>query len=215
MIELAEPEQLSLIGLAGRAGAGKTTCAEHLSDRYDFLHLSFADPIKDMLGALLEHLDVDYDVLHSPRLKEAPLKLGALGHYPSLTPRRLMQSLGSEWGRRLVHPDLWVRVLEWRCGLHEGGVPAHTRIVISDVRFPNEAGWLRARGGRLVHVLRAQEPAAPPGHASEFGLRLRDGDFTVSNVGPDPRHMLRELDLVCETLGLTGDREPLPAERSA
>ncbi len=40
---------MKLIGLVGRAGAGKTTVAKHLCERYGFVRVAFGDPLKVML----------------------------------------------------------------------------------------------------------------------------------------------------------------------
>lgn len=56
-----------------------------------------------------------------------------------------MQTLGSEWGRQLIGPDLWVDA--WR-----DVAARYQRVVVDDVRFVNEAA-IAAFGGRL-YVLR-------------------------------------------------------------
>jgi hypothetical protein len=66
------------------------------------------------------------------------------------------------WGRQLS-PDFWLRVMALR--LESPGL-AQENVVISDVRFPNEAEFITSRGGIVVRVLRSTTPAARP-HASE------------------------------------------------
>lgn len=69
-----------------------------------------------------------------------------------------MQMLGTEFGRQLLGPDLWVNA--WRRAverhLEEALVDgAPLRIVCDDVRFANEAAAIRALGGTVVLLTRA------------------------------------------------------------
>jgi len=151
-----------IIGLAGRAGAGKDTAAEHLVANHAFYAVAFADLINDMANVLLECWDVDYAALHERALKEQPIY--AMPGAPS--PRRIKQELGDIG--RAWHPDFWVRSLARRVGLHDlpRSSPVHDRIVITDVRYPNEAAWVAGMGGK---VLRLSRPGAEPvrEHSSE------------------------------------------------
>ena len=51
----------TIIGLVGAAGVGKDTVRQMLEENFDFAGIAFADPMRDMLGALLtavrEHPD--------------------------------------------------------------------------------------------------------------------------------------------------------------
>jgi hypothetical protein len=78
-----------LIALTGYAGSGKSTLADILACEHGFTVVKFAGPLKAMLRALgLDEREIEGD------LKEQPCQLLA-GH----TPRRAMQTLGTEWGR--------------------------------------------------------------------------------------------------------------------
>lgn len=61
-----------------------------------------------------------------------------------MTPRMLMQMLGTEFGRDMVHPNLWVNSLmnEYK----------RQKWLITDVRFPNEAKAIKDRGGILIRL---------------------------------------------------------------
>lgn len=136
-----------LIGLAGRAGAGKSTAAEYLRRRYDFECIAFADALKDCLALLLADRDIDHAVLHEPKFKAVPLDA-----MHDATARHLMQSLG-DWGRQVAR-GFWVHQLAHRAGLIEGRSPVHDRICITDVRYPNEEEWLHYKGGALLRITR-------------------------------------------------------------
>jgi rhodanese-related sulfurtransferase len=163
-----------LIGLTGPAGAGKTTVAQHLQAEYAFSHLAFADPICDMLYALFAAADVPAAWMTERALKEQPSTLG-------YSYRHLAQTLGTEWGRAL-HPDFWTRILVQR--LLQPRL-AGDNLVVSDVRFANEAAELRLLGAVIVQVQRpgAALPAVRP-HASEAGLpATAQPDYVLHNSG--------------------------------
>ncbi len=171
-----------LIGLVGTAGVGKDTAAERLVDMHDFIQHAFALPIKTMLEALFLECGIDYARLFEPKLKEQPIpELAGVAQpgQPELTPRALMQTLGTEWGRQMGH-GLWLRCADLMLGLPDA--PVHDRIVISDVRFPNEADWVRQHGGVLVRIVRPDAMAV----REHFSEQLAGGikcDATVANTG--------------------------------
>ena len=153
-----------IIGFCGPIGAGKTTCARHLEASHGFRRVRFAGPLKDMLRALgLTDEELD------GHLKEQPCDL--LG---GQTPRRAMQTLGTEWGRALIHPDLWV--LAW---LH--AIKDYPQVVVDDVRFPNEVETIRAAGGMVILVERPGFTAETTHPSESHRLRF---DFTVRNDVP-------------------------------
>lgn len=152
-----------IVGITGRAGAGKDTASEGLR-RLGFRTMRFSDALKDGLAAMLG--------VPRSRIEDWPGKeevLPGVGY----TPRYLMQTLGTEWGRDTIHPDLWVRITMARAA----GIP---RVVIPDVRFDNEAQAIVDRGGLVIRVWRnGTEPG--PAHASEAGVSERLVSSTVLN----------------------------------
>jgi hypothetical protein len=187
-------DKLIIIGLAGHAGAGKDTAARHLVARYGFVQAAFADPIRDMAALLFEQIGVPDAYLRHRAMKERPLpELG-------FSPRALMQVLGTEVGRALS-ADLWVRHLELRLGLQPNGGLVHDRIVISDVRFPNEAAWVRSKGGKVVRLVRPQAQGQARQHVSETALDGLTPDYDVLNDGATEWALQMRLDRICEDLG--------------
>jgi hypothetical protein len=160
-----------LIGLAGPARCGKSTAQAILADKFGLARINFADPIKDALTTML---DVDFHAL-SGQDKEAPLP--GFGK----SPRQLMQTLGTEWGRELCGAEFWTQVAERRLALLENAEGDHFQgVVFSDVRFASEAQWIRNAGGTVIHLSR---PGVAPVHAhrSEAGIPLNKGDLIVAN----------------------------------
>lgn len=162
---------IKIIGLAGKAGTGKDTAADHLEEHHDFARYAFAAPIRAMLAA---GLDIDDEYFHDRELKEAPLPPYGV------SPRHMMQTLGTEWGRNLVHPELWLLVA--KMNLVRLAMQCHGGIVITDVRFDNEANWIRAQGGTILHI-RRPSAAAVAAHASEAGVTEHAGDAIINNTG--------------------------------
>ena len=158
--------QAPLIGIAGRARSGKDTAANFVIAAIGGYRYSFADPIRAMLAPL----GVDMNDPYWQARKEDVIP--ALG----VSPRRMMQTLGTEWGRNLINPDLWLVLAHQRL-LHNG-----PGMVISDVRFENEATWIRKYGGRIIHVIRP-EAKAVEAHASEDGIEMQDTDARLFNSG--------------------------------
>lgn len=164
-----------IIGLAGRAGAGKDSVANALIELAmdEFSHcvrLAFGSRIKAGLKAML---DVDTDQMTREQ-KEAPVEhLDELGE---ITARYLLQTLGTEWGRA-IHPDLWVHMLG--LDIHGMWAPA---MFITDCRFPNEVEAIHRLGGVVWWVER--DGLAPVrAHASEGAIGPMDCDRTIANLG--------------------------------
>jgi len=159
-----------IIGLCGAAGAGKGSVASVLVARYFFCEIAFADPLYAMVSALT---GLSVDDLHDRGIKEKPIE------WLGKSPRQLLQSLGTEWGRGMVKDDLWV-------GIAMQTALASARAVITDVRFPNEAEAVRAAGGvvwkvvRDAHTCLAEDTAR---HASEAGIPPELVDLTIRNSG--------------------------------
>ncbi|MDQ0666303.1 deoxynucleotide monophosphate kinase [Pseudomonas sp. W2I6] len=161
-----------LIGLTGRARSGKTTAAEHLARTYLLEQYAFADPLRDGLMAIFNLDPTDFE----GDRKELPL--GWLDR----SPRQLMQSMGTEWARKTVHPDVWVKLAEQNLDYMSNALGAVIGFVVSDVRFENEADLIRRRGGTVIHVCRADAQAVNP-HVSEAGIAGNKDDLLVFNNG--------------------------------
>lgn len=164
-----------MIGLYSPAPqSGKTTIAEALVAR-GWQRVRFAGPLKAMLATMLAEVGEDRETV--TRMIEGDLKELAADALGGETPHWAMQTLGTEWGRKLIHPDIWVRLFLRRAvQLRRQGYP----VVCDDLRFANEAAAIRAAGGALVRIERPGVGGSA-GHASEgalegetFAVRLRN-----------------------------------------
>jgi hypothetical protein len=162
-----------VIGFAGRAGSGKTAAAQHLTTRRAFIRVRFADPLKSMLreGFGLDVRELDGDLKGEP--------CAALG---GVTPRRAMQTLGTEWGRQMVHPDLWTMAWQGAVGRMRHAFGDGLCVVADDVRFPNEVATIRSLGGRVVWIARSG-PANQDLHSSEHSIDITSVDHMILNNG--------------------------------
>lgn len=162
-----------LIGLTGYAGSGKDTVREILVRNHEFDGIAFADPIRDMLGGLFDSCGVSETWMTERELKERDIP--ALG----ASYRKLAQTLGTEWGRS-IHPEFWLKIAAAKIEMYRGY--QCKGVVISDVRFPNEAEWVRAQGGVIWKILR---PGVEPvrAHASEDLIASLPYDYVIDNSG--------------------------------
>lgn len=160
-----------LIAITGRAGSGKDTLASLLAADRDARIYSFALPIKQCLNAMFGWT---MELWNDREWKETVIPW--LGQ----SPRYLAQTLGTEWGRELVHPELWVLLAANRYQEHRR--LSDTPFIIPDCRFDNEAGIVHTLGGVVIRVVRDSAQAVNP-HKSEGGISDHLVHATIDNNG--------------------------------
>jgi len=171
----------TLIALySSRPQSGKSTIARHMVRQHGFSRVSFARTIRAMVRVLVRCFvpaDQVEDWIDGP-CKEDPVP--GLG----TSVRRLLQTLGTEWGREMISPDIWVAAA-WR----EVAVP--DRVVIDDMRFKNEFEMVKKMGGLCVQVERKDRSATvSPNHASDGALEGFPFDWRFDlDEGPDVLHV--------------------------
>lgn len=153
-----------IIGITGFKGAGKDTFAGMLAKQYPNAVLdSFAAPIRDFVRTHFGYTEEN---------KEDPIPW----LHGCKTPRYLMQTLGTEWGRDMVHPLLWTTLLMRRIAAADKDVV----VLITDVRFDNEAELIERQGGVVVRVSRPGLASAE--HRSEKGVSSQYIEYCVHNA---------------------------------
>jgi hypothetical protein len=205
-----------IIGIVGFAGSGKGTVGDILVNDHDFTKLSFADAVKDATSAIFgwpRHL-LEGDTDESRKFRETKDEFWSARLGRDFIPRLAMQLMGTEAGRNVFHPNLWVDVVERRI-VHNQEANIDHKFVIPDVRFPNEIEAIRKWGGFVVRIVRGNEPewyeaaerANKEGinelmskhcvHYSEWAWIGQQFNYLISNNGTvsmleaDVKHMLR------------------------
>lgn len=168
----------TIIGIAGKARSGKDTVASFILAAVGGYRYSFADPIRRMIA----QLGIDMNDPYWQARKEEVIP--ALG----VSPRYLMQTLGTEWGRQLINPDIWITMAKHRL------LQAGEGMVVPDVRFDDEAAWVRRAGGRVIHLQRDKVTPVKE-HASEAGVTILPEDLVLTNNGSleDLQAQVREI----------------------
>jgi len=147
-----------LVGICGFKGSGKDTVALHLCEKYGFYQLSFANILKRVTSIIFGW---DYEMLlgltEESRIKREEvdewwtekLNLGV-----DITPRNIMQFLGTDLFRDQFHKDIWVLQVE-RQMYNIRKEFGHTKFVISDCRFENEIEWMKLFSNhKIIHIHR-------------------------------------------------------------
>jgi hypothetical protein len=160
-----------IIGLSGYAQVGKDTVAQILVEEYGFTRIGFADIIKKAAYILDPLITMD-----GMRLAHAVDKYGWEGSKQVPEVRRILQVLGSEIGRDLIDPQIWVELT-----MHS--VHVDDKIVISDVRFRNEAEEIKWKQGQVWRISRIDKGAPVNIHRSETDMDSWDFDQYISNNG--------------------------------
>lgn len=137
-----------IIGLSGYARSGKDTVADWLCLNYGYTRLSFAQPMRDAIYALNPLVDAGC------RLVDLVDEYGWDVAKSNPEVRRLLQVFGTDVGRKQFGDNFWVQQAFDKI---EG-----TKIVFSDVRFPNEAKAIQDKGGDVWRINRHNH--APVNH---------------------------------------------------
>lgn len=193
---------MRLLGLMGLAGAGKDSVADILVTLAPMDRRAFADALRIEIA---DAFGIDVRVLQDRALREKPLSQLALSRCsdlgfivwakelyrePSVSPRRIMRRWG-DW-RRWQRADYWLTRAEQArvAAIFDG----HQAQLWTDVRYPNEANWVRSRGGMLWRIVR-------PGleqdrsHDSETAADRIEADATILNAGSLDELRMRVVDL--------------------
>lgn len=171
-----------LIAVTGYKNSGKNAVCDVLRDTYGFEVTGMADALKKQMLAIdpiiYEESDGVYDV--TTRLSELVAQYGwdvAKERFPEI--RRLLQKAGTEGGRDIFGQEIWPKT--WYKSakvLLEQGYD----VCVSDLRFLNEAAFVRELGGEVWRVFR---PGTAVGdtHKSETELDQIAADWVIQNNG--------------------------------
>lgn len=165
-----ELPRIRAIGITGPARSGKDTTADYLLGKLGprWSITSYAEPIKKMLEVIGVDCSDDAKETIDPRF--------------GVTPRFMMQTLGTEWGRGMIKNSMWEDIVEEKIAISPR--------IVKDVRFDDEADQCRGHG-IVLHILR--RGGIPGQHRSEAGVQFGEGDVDIHNSGTE-RQLYNQLD---------------------
>lgn len=158
---------LPIIGLSGKARAGKDTLAERLARRTGATRMAFADPIRDDVDSLLDAARAGgrdgaaawVESQPGPRAADSVERILAVFDthgLPDDTVRAtdktpLVRGLLHTWGAcvRDADPGAWIRRT---LGAAAAAAAAGRTVIITDVRTPTEAEAVQAAGGTVIRL---------------------------------------------------------------
>lgn len=190
-----------VIGINGYARSGKDTVAEILVRNYGFKRFSFADHLRACLYELnpivggrwdWSGADQKYVIMRWQNV----INVYGYENYKDTEygteMRRLLQVMGTEVGRQMIADDVWVRELDKHSG----------RIVVPDMRFPNEYDKIIERGGKVWRIDRPDVRPVNP-HVSETAIDDKRFDYHIDNSNTI-KALEQEVDHLMDEYGLSG-----------
>lgn len=161
-----------IIGFAGQKRSGKDTAAEATG----FTRIALADGVRECALAvnpilernsstatrLLARVGLSWGSRRLSDLMDMGYTFETLKDSPwSDAVRTLLQRVGTEMGRNVLGDDVWVNLAERKI------IAADADVVVTDVRFANEADMVHRLGGRVLHIVRPATDDPNPQHDSE------------------------------------------------
>ncbi len=153
-----------IIGLTGRKRSGKDSVATIIKNlQPDANSFSFAGPLKKAVSAVFGFEITDEH-------KEVPLTLW------NASPRQLLQRTGDKL--KELYPDIFVKSMESRITQCNQDIT----IIITDVRFNNEAEFVLSKGGFIIEINADKRLGkSSDTHCSEKGIDQKYVDYVVYN----------------------------------
>lgn len=153
---------ITYVGLAGYKQSGKDTVANIIHKNCKHLYpyrVGFADALKEEVANACG-VEVSYINEHKDNF------------------RLILQGWGTNFRRELYGDNYWLI----KMGMMLFNLsPHHQLVLIPDVRFPNEADFIRELNGEIWNVIRFQDSADK--HPSEISLKDYKFDYVIKNTG--------------------------------
>jgi hypothetical protein len=176
-IPKGENMTLPNIALIGRSRSGKDTAAKHLRKYHGYIPMAFADPLRKMaleIDPLIPAENGEHVRLR-PLIEFAGWEYAKV-RYPEV--RRILQHVGQSIRDR--DPDYWASRLMRRVEVEASW--NDRPVVVTDVRYRNEAEALSDAGFRLVRIVRPSLPNQTGAeHESETALNNFRADAVIRN----------------------------------
>ena len=163
---------MNIIGLAGKKQSGKDTVYQIASELLESPvgRIAFADPLKQEVSEATGYR-VDFIEEHKQEF------------------RSLLQVWGTDFRRHFCGTDYWIEKMDNALEKAKGN---YKNLFVTDVRFPNEADFIRSKGGKLIRVERrymsyanVQDAVTDP-HPTENQMDdYSDFDYVLNNDGTE------------------------------
>jgi hypothetical protein len=201
-----------IIGLTGKKGSGKDTVAAHLIKEYGFERRAFADPLKKSVAALF---GIPYHKVDE--WKNDPSRMVYLANDFIVTQGvepfadeiasempfgEFLQHYGTRSHRDIFGLDFWVDQT-----LPKDGFYAGRKIVVTDLRFENEAHRIKFLQGFVVEITRPDledSTARDSKHESEQPLPRNLIDWFITNDTDIPS-LQKQTEVMLTELGTKAD----------
>lgn len=158
-----------IIAVSGKIGSGKDYTTENFLmpelAKYGITNVSrmaFADHIKINVASRNPKFTIE-QCLVSQKCPEL---------------RRELQLEGTERGRDVYGPEIWVQTLENWIRLRAEREQNLDAVLVTDCRFPNEAAWVERNGGLLLRVVAPIRNAVGLDVASKGDAAVRESIAT-------------------------------------
>ena len=146
---------MSIIGICGFINSGKGTVGDLLIQNYHFKKISFADRLKDTVSVLfdLPRDLLEGDTSESRAWREKPIEFWSNELEKEISPRLILQLVGTECMRDGFYSDIWVLIVKQIILKNP-----QQNWVIPDVRFFNEQKMIKSLGGEIWQIRRGPLP---------------------------------------------------------
>ena len=153
-----------LIGFSGKIGSGKNFIAEEIFLPKLFNIYSKRAPDKRLIPYYFsfgDHLKIECLCRNSYSKLDQTTAMYNFFIEKDQTTRDMLQKYGTENGRHVYHEEIWVRAVESWISIQESRLEKlrdRTKndflpiFIISDVRFKNEAEFIKSNNGILIRV---------------------------------------------------------------
>ena len=158
---------MHLIGLAGASRAGKDVIASMMAAKHGYTRHALATPLKDLCQGMF---GLSNEQVHGGLREVVDARY-------NMTPRRILQTVGTDCVRA-ISPDHWVDAFE----ATHFPLDFRAKVVVTDIRFQNEADAIKRLGGSVFLVTRECCDACDR-HASEQAHLIQGVDGVIRNVG--------------------------------
>jgi dephospho-CoA kinase len=190
-----------VIGLTGKKGCGKDTVGDYLVRKYGFERMAFADALKQVCQTVFDlTMEQMTDTIKKEQMDERW----------DTTPRHLMQIVGTQLFRDKLTEcfphlkgSIWVGIIKQKI------LRSSKNIVLTDVRFENEAEMVRQFNGKLIQITRTDNNQSDKHVSENIHIQtnyMLENNQTVEELYQEMDKIIAECDKYYEQL----EEQPLP-----